>query len=152
KIEAGKLLTESTRFSLPGLIRRCASLFEISAANKKLKLNVSIPTDGPEYFIGDSLRINQVLSNLVSNAVKFTSRGSICIDATVKVLTERDAVITLTVRDSGIGMSAEQVQKLFDPFTQADTSTSRRFGGTGLGLAISKRLVSLLDGHIRIES
>jgi two-component system sensor histidine kinase/response regulator len=106
----------------------------------------------PNFLVGDPLRLNQILVNLGNNAVKFTRQGEIVLTTSVKDQSEDKVTLQFSVRDSGIGMTAEQQAKLFQAFSQADTSTTRKFGGTGLGLTISKRLVNLMGGEIWVES
>ena len=152
KIEAGKLEMESISFSLAEVLQRLADLVRPSAAEKGLELRFTSDPMIPEPLLGDPLRLGQVLTNLVNNAVKFTERGEVLLDA---VLVERrdDRVrLRVTVHDSGIGMSEEQVARLFHSFTQADGSTTRKYGGTGLGLAISRRLVEMMGGEIEVTS
>jgi PAS domain S-box-containing protein len=152
KIEAGKLDLESTAFSLGNVVDNLAAVVGMKAEEKGLELLFVLPADLPMGMVGDPLRLGQVLLNLGNNAVKFTERGEVVV--TVKVL-EQDAgaaLMRFEVRDTGIGMTAEQQAKLFEPFSQADASTSRRYGGTGLGLAISRRLVHMMGGTLRVQT
>nr|WP_306469833.1 ABC transporter substrate-binding protein [Oscillatoria laete-virens] len=149
KIESGKLDLETKVFHLPELIRSTARLFEPLAAAKKVSFEVQTDAKLPEWIRADATRMGQILSNLLSNAVKFTDSGK------VRLLAEflpSSSSLLLRVEDTGIGMSAEQREKLFTPFTQADASISRRFGGTGLGLAITKSLIDLMHGKISAAS
>ncbi len=152
KIEAGKLDIEVARFNLKDAFRHLATLVNIRAQDKNLEIAFNIASDVPTSLIGDSLRLEQVLVNLGSNAVKFTEDGEIVFS--VEVLREDDDQVMLqfSVRDSGIGMTTEQVARMFKAFSQADTSTTRKYGGTGLGLAISKQLVELMGGEIWVKS
>jgi signal transduction histidine kinase/HPt (histidine-containing phosphotransfer) domain-containing protein/ActR/RegA family two-component response regulator len=153
KIEAGKLDMETIPFDLGDIADNVVNVLSMKADEKGLELLLDMPPQlPPTALIGDPLRLGQVLLNLGSNAVKFTESGEIVI--AVQVLEQDDASVRLRfeVRDTGIGMSAEQQQRLFQPFTQADTSTSRRYGGTGLGLAISRHLVHLMGGELQVES
>ena len=152
KIEAGKLDIESIAFRLGDVMDSVANVLGMKADEKGLELLLDLPPQLPPALVGDPSRLGQVLLNLVNNAVKFTERGEIVVS--VQVLEQDDAFIRLRfeVRDTGIGMSPEQQQRLFQPFTQADTSTSRRYGGTGLGLAISRHLVQLMGGALAVES
>ncbi|MBF0455426.1 MAG: response regulator [Magnetococcales bacterium] len=152
KFEAGKLELERVDFSLDELLNHLIDLFSEQAFEKNIKLEITIPADCPKVLIGDSLRLEQVLMNLISNAVKFTDRGTV--EVTVTVLGKRpdEVVLGFVVRDSGIGMSQEHLNKLFQPFVQVDGTTSRKYGGTGLGLAISKHLVEKMRGTIQVQS
>ncbi len=152
KIEAGKLDLEIRDFSLKEVLREVASVIKIGGADKGLAFSMHIAASTPLFLKGDSLRLRQVLTNLASNAVKFTRQGEVAI--TVEPVEAREGSIRLsfTVRDSGIGMSREQIDKLFQPFQQGDTSVTRKYGGTGLGLAITKRLVNIMGGEIQVKS
>ncbi len=156
KIEAGKLVFEQVRFDLQGWIEECLSPFAAEASAKGLEFSLDIAHDLPPYLMGDPGRLRQVLSNLLSNAVKFTEKGQIRVkvwaDPTPKGLSPAQISVLFQVRDSGMGMSAAQQKTIFDAFTQADASTTRRFGGTGLGLAICQRLVTMMGGKIRVAS
>lgn len=152
KIESGKLEFESVTFSLAPTITEVVALLRARAAEKRLELSLNLPPDLPDHVVGDAVRLKQVLLNLAGNAVKFTETGRIEIAVAVA---RRDAgVVTLrfSVRDSGIGMSAAIQAKLFQVFSQGDSSMNRRFGGSGLGLAISQRLVNRMGGHITVQS
>ncbi len=152
KIEAGKLEMESVSFKLDGVLENLANLISVKAEEKKLQVLFSTAENVPFSLMGDPLRLGQVLINLCNNAVKFTDEGEIVVSA--KLLEEEsDAVkVQFSVRDSGIGLTKEQVGKLFQSFSQADASTTRKYGGTGLGLTISKCLVEMMDGKIWVES
>ncbi len=152
KIEAGKLEIEHHEFSLDELIGQVTDIVGHRAQQKGLELLVGVAPDTPQRLVGDMQRLSQVLVNLCNNAVKFTSSGEIVIRVTRVSGDARGAVLRFAVRDSGIGMSPEDTARLFLPFSQADASTSRRFGGTGLGLAISKQLVELMGGRIGVTS
>jgi signal transduction histidine kinase len=147
KLEAGKLFIEHQVFALEPLIQSAASLVAGRAQAKDLELRVDLAGGLPEWVDGDELRLKQVLVNLLSNAVKFTERGGI----TLRVTRGEDGV-TFNVKDTGIGISPEQIESLFKPFAQADVSTTRRFGGTGLGLSISHDLAHLMGGGIEVRS
>ncbi len=149
KIEAGKLVIEAEPIVLTRLLEHLLTLTKNPAQSKGLSLRLTTEADLPEAFLGDSLRLSQVLGNLLSNAVKFTDRGEVVLSVHHDTTTDR---LQFRVLDSGIGMSREQIARLFTPFEQADSSTTRRFGGTGLGLAISKRLVELMQGTLTVES
>ncbi len=152
KIEAGKLDIENIEFHLDDVIDQLANLLLVKVEEKGLELLFRIDPEIPLNLVGDPLRLGQVLLNLAGNAVKFTEHGEIVVAAKLLEKGEHDALIRFSVHDSGIGLSAEQRDKLFQSFTQADTSTTRRFGGTGLGLAISKRLANLMGGDIGVDS
>lgn len=157
KIEAGMLSLESIDFFLPDVLNQIASLVGLKAEEKGLELLFDIASDVPNYLIGDPLRLGQILINLASNSVKFTEKGEIVV--TIRKSTpeqqpkENDRIILqVSVQDTGIGLSQEQIEKLFQSFTQADGSTTRKYGGTGLGLSITKHLVELMGGEIHVES
>jgi signal transduction histidine kinase/DNA-binding response OmpR family regulator/HPt (histidine-containing phosphotransfer) domain-containing protein len=152
KIEAGKLSLERIHFNLRSSLESTFSIATVKAAEKGIAVRLDIDASVPATLLGDALRLNQVVLNLLSNAIKFTEHGSVAVS--IKQVEQHGALITLevAVRDTGIGMTSEQRALLFRPFSQADGSTTRRFGGTGLGLAISKQLVELMDGSIRVES
>jgi len=152
KIEAGKLDMETTPFQIDEVFRNLGNLAVIKAQEKGLELLFDIHPDVPRALVGDPLRLGQVLVNLTGNAVKFTEKGEIIVRAEPVEVTNDEVEIKFTVRDTGIGMTAEQVGKLFQPFSQADTSTTRKYGGTGLGLAISKKLVQMMNGDIWVKS
>lgn len=152
KVEAGRLEMESTPFSLEDVLENVSDLFAVSAAEKGLELLLDLPATMMREFEGDALRLGQVLNNLVGNAIKFTKRGAIFVQVEMVEETAHFVKLRFSVRDSGIGMSPEQQAHLFEPFTQADTSTTRKYGGTGLGLAISKQLVELMGGTIGVVS
>lgn len=152
KIEAGKLEIERIPFSLPNLVTQLRDITGILASEKGLSLSFKLSDGMPTHLMGDPGRLRQVLLNLLGNAVKFTERGTVSL--TVRSEAGEDGFVNLyiDVSDSGIGMSPEQLGRLFTPFTQADLSTTRRFGGTGLGLSIVKRLVVLMSGQIDVRS
>jgi PAS domain S-box-containing protein len=152
KIEAGKLTLESTPFYLDEVLDGVANVVAVEAQQKQLELLFSLSEAVPVSLVGDPLRLGQVLTNLIHNAVKFTSSGEVLVNVEVVDRTAARARLRFAVRDTGIGLSEEQLSRLFAPFTQADDSASRRFGGTGLGLAISRQLVELMGGHIEVAS
>lgn len=152
KIEAGRLEVEQVPFSLDAVFRDLGDLMAERAQDKDLELLFDIDPELPDNCLGDPLRLGQVLLNLAGNAIKFTEKGEVRLRVT-KVKEENQHVhVRFEVMDSGIGMDSDQVAKLFQPFSQADTSTTRRFGGTGLGLSISHRLVELMKGRMVVES
>ena len=151
KIEAGKLDIEQVAFSPATLAQGVATLFQARALEKNLHLKLTLPETLPAALLGDPTRIRQILLNLVDNAIKFTHQGEVELRAEFE--TAEGAVNCLfTVRDSGIGMSAETQARLFQAFSQADSSTTRRYGGTGLGLAVSSQLAELMGGQLTVES
>jgi len=153
KIEADKLDIETHPFLLDEVIDRVTDAFMTKAVEKGVELHVNIDSEAPNALVGDSLRLQQIITNLVDNAIKFTKKGGIILVG-VKALEKTSDRTTLAffVKDTGIGITPEYVDKLFKPFTQADTSTTRKHSGTGLGLSICKRLVGLMGGRIWVES
>jgi PAS domain S-box-containing protein len=152
KIEAGMLGIECTEFNLEVVLDNLQNMFSARAQEKSLALDIEIPDDIPVQLRGDALRIQQVLSNLVGNAIKFTAEGRILVQLQLVAVEAAQAKLRFSVTDTGIGMSEADQQSLFKPFSQADTSITRRFGGTGLGLAISHKLVQLMGGEFKVES
>ena len=152
KIEAGQLSLESIDFSLSKVLEECADAVALRARDKHLDLVVDVDEHGPDTLRGDPTRIRQVVLNLLSNAVKFTESGAVVVSSRTRRTHEGTADIEIAVSDTGIGMTPDQTSRLFAPFVQADTSTTRRFGGTGLGLSIAKRLVELMNGSIHLAS
>jgi two-component system, sensor histidine kinase and response regulator len=152
KIEAGKLDVETTDFDLDDVISSVTILTAQKAHEKGLEFLAHVPPDIPERLLGDPLRLGQILTNFVNNAVKFTERGEIRLNVERLDRTDNKVQLQFSVRDTGIGMTREQAAKLFQPFTQADMSTTRKHGGTGLGLTISRRLVELMGGRIWLDS
>jgi signal transduction histidine kinase/ligand-binding sensor domain-containing protein/CheY-like chemotaxis protein/HPt (histidine-containing phosphotransfer) domain-containing protein len=152
KINAGNVTLEQLPVDLLAILEDCASLFAGSVERHGVALIVCPPPEDHNSLIGDPLRLRQILMNLIGNAVKFTSRGEIVIRADVDRLDGSRVRLRLSVSDTGIGMDAETLAKIFTPFTQADESTTRRFGGTGLGLAICRELATLMGGNITVES
>ncbi|BCS54857.1 response regulator [Geobacter sp. SVR] len=152
KIEAGRMQLDTHCFNLRELLRNLLLPFQVESNRKGVPLTMSVSEDTPAVIACDSVKIRQILINLVGNAIKFTSRGSITV--TVKRLTgdSTTAVLQLAVADTGIGIPSEVFSRIFQPFTQADTSTTRAFGGTGLGLAICERLAQLMGGSIHVDS
>ena len=152
KIEAGKLTVERTEFELDKVMENVSNLISDKASSKNLELIFHVDPNIPNNLVGDPLRIEQVIINYTNNAVKFTEKGEVLISVNVMDQSQKDARLRFSVKDTGIGLTKEQIGKLFQSFQQADTSTSRRFGGTGLGLAISKQLVNLMGGEVGVES
>ena len=152
KIEAGKLDMENTEFCLDHVLENLSSVVCQKAHDKNVEFIVDAARDVPQNLIGDPLRLGQILINLVNNAVKFTDRGEVVVRVSLEERESERVKLNVSVRDSGIGMTPEQTARLFQAFSQADTSTTRKFGGTGLGLSISKRLVEMMGGEIWVES
>jgi signal transduction histidine kinase/DNA-binding response OmpR family regulator len=152
RIEAGRLEMETIPFNLEEVLDDLANLVNVRAEEKDLEFIYAIPPDIPIRLIGDSMRLLQVLLNLSSNAVKFTDVGEVVISVEVMHLDEDQVTLQFTVRDTGIGMTHDEISRIFQVFSQADTSTTRIYGGSGLGLAISKQLVELMGGEIWVES
>jgi PAS domain S-box-containing protein len=152
KIEAGKLELDLTRFSLVDLVKTTVKHFVPRARQKGLEISYHIAFGTPDVFLGDTGRLRQVLTNLVGNAIKFTERGSVTVRVKPELQSESEALLRFEVIDTGIGISREKQQIIFDAFAQADGSATRRYGGTGLGLSISRQIVELMDGHIGVES
>ncbi|MDR2460958.1 MAG: PAS domain-containing protein [Deltaproteobacteria bacterium] len=152
KIEAGKLEIEETDFYLDDVLASTVDLLRVKAAEKGLNFNVDLPEEVPTHLVGDPVRLGQILNNLASNAVKFTSQGGISIKVSLREMDVDAALLCFEVQDTGIGLTDEQISRLFKPFTQADTSTTRKYGGTGLGLTISKRLAEIMGGEIWCSS
>ena len=152
KVEAGKIDLESLTFSLEEVLANVASVTRQKAVEKQLEYLIDLQHDVPHFLLGDPLRLGQVLINLVNNAIKFTEQGEV--ELRCRMLSSNPGKVRLqfSVRDTGIGMTAEQQARLFLPFSQADDSTTRKFGGTGLGLSISQHLIQLMGGCIRVET
>ena len=157
RAQAGKIALEALPVDLACILEECASLFSATTRAKGVRLEIRPPaadglSSGGKTLIGDPFRIRQIVMNLVGNAVKFTEQGAISLAAEVEISTALRAAARITVADTGIGMDAATVAKIFEPFTQADESTSRRFGGSGLGLPICRELAELMGGRITVES
>ncbi len=152
KIEAGRMELEEHTFPLGSVVEELKSLMGAKAAEKGVLMYVAVAPSIPEYLVGDALRLRQLLLNLVSNAVKFTAQGEVTLTVTPRPDDPRENILEFSVRDTGIGMRPEQLEKIFDPFTQADSTTTRRYGGTGLGLSICQRLAKLMGGSVGVES
>ncbi|HXE47574.1 MAG TPA: PAS domain S-box protein, partial [Ramlibacter sp.] len=152
KVEAGKLDLEHTEFALEKLLDNTANLISEKSHAKGLELVFDVAPDVPPNLMGDSLRLGQILLNYANNAVKFTDKGDVIIAVRASERTEQDVLLHFRVQDTGIGLTSEQMSRLFQSFSQADASTTRRFGGTGLGLAICKRLAELMGGEVGVES
>jgi CheY-like chemotaxis protein len=152
KVDAGKMSFEKIPFRLENSINSMTHLFETKIQEKNLVLVKQYDARIPEILLGDPVRLNQIILNLVGNAVKFTTKGTITISVKLLTETEENASIEFAVSDTGIGIAPSKIEQIFDNFQQASTSTSRLFGGTGLGLAIVKQLVEQQGGQIQVES
>ena len=152
RIEAGKLSIERAPIDLSSLVGEVAQLLRVRADEKGLKLLTEYPVDSPRAFYGDALRIRQILFNLAGNAVKFTAAGEVKIEVKIEYVAGSEFAVSVFVRDTGIGIAAEKLQMVFQKFTQADLSTTRRYGGSGLGLSISRSLAELMGGSIHAKS
>ena len=152
KAESERIELEDDEMVLGELVEQVVSLHAAQASQKGLELRSSIEVGTPQRLMGDSLRLSQILSNLLSNAIKFTLAGRVMLSIRADGALSETVRLEATVRDTGIGMTSEQLHRLFEPFTQADSSTTRRYGGTGLGLAISRKLVRLMGGELTVES
>lgn len=152
RMDADKLTLEEETFDLPSLLTECLNLFEAAVRSKGLALSMQVDPALPQWLTGDSLRVRQILLNLLGNALKFTEQGFVRLQAQVLALDTGSCLIRLTVQDSGIGIDPAQQHQLFTAFSQADTSITRQYGGSGLGLAISKQLAVLMGGTIGVDS
>lgn len=152
KIEAGKLDLENKSFQLERALASTVALYKPLADRKQLQLSLKLAPDLPAYVSGDRTRMRQIISNLLSNAIKFTERGNVSLEVRVLDRDEQGVRLGMAVRDSGIGIPPDRLDRLFHAFSQVDASTTRRYGGTGLGLAISSRLCEAMGGDIRVES
>ena len=152
RLEAGKLRIETLDFELRRAVEDVTAMLGQRAHAKRLELACFIAPDVPDRLLGDPIRLRQILTNLVGNAIKFTEHGEVVVSATVERVDTARVVLRFEVRDTGIGIPTDKQPLLFQPFVQADGSTSRRFGGTGLGLSIARRLAELMDGEIGLDS
>jgi PAS domain S-box-containing protein len=152
KIESGNLQLEATPLRLRAMLRQVTRTLSVRASEKGLVFDCQVSGDVPDALIGDKVRLRQVLMNLAGNAIKFTERGEVTLSVRTQSLAGTEACLEFAVRDTGIGISASDLERIFKPFAQADSSTARRFGGTGLGLSISANLISLMGGRLWAES
>jgi signal transduction histidine kinase/DNA-binding response OmpR family regulator len=152
KIEAGKINLEKVPFTLSDLVNSLIDTFVIKIENKNVELIIYTENDVPDHLIGDPLRLSQVMSNLIGNAIKFTEAGEVFVHIRLHSQVNSQVELLIAVHDTGIGIDPEQIPELFESFTQADGSTSRKYGGTGLGLTISRQLVELMSGEITAKS
>ncbi len=152
KIEAGRMELSPSEFRLGDVLDALATIMSVNSGDKDLELIIEVAPETPDLLVGDALRVQQVLINLVGNAIKFTERGAVSVSVRCAECGDDVANLEFRVNDSGIGMTAEQQARLFSPFTQADSSMTRRFGGSGLGLTICRRLADLMGGQISLTS
>lgn len=152
KIEAGKLSMEIIKFRLEDILNNISNIIGMKTYEKGIEFAIILEHDVPTCLKGDPLRLTQVILNLTNNAVKFTKEGEVVVHIKVRERTDKDVTLAFEIRDTGIGMTSEQLSKLFKPFSQADASTTRQFGGTGLGLAISKDIVRKMQGEFTVKS
>lgn len=152
KIDAGKFTLEETKFNLEDVMNNLTDMISIKAYNKGLELIVMQDPNIPDCLLGDPLRLGQVLLNLTDNAIKFTEKGEIFVNVSIKRQTREDILLLFEVRDMGIGLTEKQKANIFQAFNQADTSTTRKYGGTGLGLIISKQIIEMMNGSIHVSS
>ncbi len=152
KIESGKILKEVEAFSLKKIICNLSDILELTANEKGLELVITQDKNIPDRLLGDSLRLNQILINLINNAIKFTEKGKVMLDVRLIEETDSQVKIQFEIKDTGIGMSDEQLSTLFEAFSQADATMTRKYGGTGLGLSIVKNYTTMLEGELKMES
>lgn len=152
KIDSGKMTVETIPFDLERTVQESSSVFVMESSNKNIELFIDISSDTPQYIEGDPVRVRQIILNLLSNAFKFTKEGRIVLEVAPQIRTDGTNKLRVSVSDTGIGLNKEQQKKLFKSFSQADTSTTRKYGGTGLGLAICKQLAHLMGGEIGVDS
>lgn len=152
KIEAGKIEIEKVPFNLDVLLEQVVNIISYRVEEQDLEFSINKSPDVPTFFIGDPLRIQQIITNITNNAIKFTKEGSVNVSIDLQHRSADNCKISFQIKDTGIGMSEGQLSQIFTPFDQGDASISRRFGGTGLGLTISKNLIELMGGEIKVES
>lgn len=152
KIEAGKIELEKASFNLDLLLEQVVNILSYRVEEQGIDFSINKNPDLPNYYFGDPLRLQQILTNIINNAIKFTNAGSVTVTVDIADLKEDSCRIVFKVEDTGIGMSKVQLDQIFTPFDQGDASISRRFGGTGLGLTIAKTFIELMDGEIRVDS
>jgi PAS domain S-box-containing protein len=152
KIESGKITFEKAPFRLRDVLDGIVKILDISAKNKNISLTYSVDNDIPDNVIGDTVRLRQILLNLASNSIKFTEKGTVNIDARLRMRQNDDHIIEFSVTDSGIGIPEDKLSSIFESFTQASGDTTRKYGGTGLGLTIAKQLIELQGGNVIVKS
>ncbi|MEL6134752.1 MAG: PAS domain S-box protein, partial [Bacteroidota bacterium] len=151
KIEAGKINMEYRPVQIKALLRGIVQTFEPKAADKNIYLSLTLDPQTPEWIISDQVRLSQVLNNLIGNAIKFTSKGGVTLIVDVENIKASEVHLHFRVKDTGIGIPEEKQNNIFDRFTQASTSTTRKYGGTGLGLAITKRLLGMMESDVKVK-
>jgi len=151
-IEAGKFQLDLKEFNLHEMMDSITSIYSVNAIQKKLEYHCEVDPNIPSRIVGDELRLNQILSNLIENAVKFTSEGRININIALIKLTNNFAIIEFNIHDTGIGITNDKKISLFDSFSQGDSSRTKEYAGIGLGLALSNRLINMMNGEINVES
>ncbi|HNQ62095.1 MAG TPA: ATP-binding protein, partial [Bacteroidia bacterium] len=152
KIEAGKMTFENVAFNITEIVEHSVELFQIKADEKSISLRTDIDPAIPPHITGDPTRLNQILNNLISNAIKFTEKGEVVIDLKLRDKSNKEAIIDFEIKDSGIGIPESSLANIFESFTQASSETTRKFGGTGLGLTIVKNMIELQGGQIGVRS
>jgi len=152
RLESGKIVLNNNDFSLKQLMKNLLTIFDFSVKQKNLVLNYNYDNTLNEFFIGDEARLGQILTNLIGNSIKFTERGSIDIDVKCKEVKSNSTVIKFSVKDTGIGISSENIEEIFNLFTQEKTDSKRKYGGTGLGLSIVEELLTLMNSDIHVIS
>ncbi len=152
KIEAGQIIIDETEFNLIELLDSVACFMSVKARTGGLRFECVVPNNIPRWVRGDELRVRQILMNLVGNAIKFTNAGLVKVDVSADYSDDQNVQVSFSISDTGIGIGKEKIATIFESFTQADSSTTRKYGGTGLGLTISKRLLELMGGHIEVTS
>ena len=152
KVEAGRLELDEAPLSIGGVIENAVELVKHRAKERGLRLSVEVTPQVPEGLRGDPVRLQQILVNLLGNALKFTAEGGVRVRVDAEPAEDDGVVVRFEVSDTGIGISAEEIDRLFQPFIQADRSTTRRFGGSGLGLSISRAFVEAMGGEIGVDS
>ena len=152
KIEAGKLELEVVPFSLRACVESVVEMLAPKAAEKQLEIGYIMQQDVPDFVLGDVYRLQQILTNLINNGIKFTEAGDVFVHVASKLKGEQTAVLHFIVQDTGIGIGKKEAERLFKSFSQVDSSTTRKYGGTGLGLAISKQLAKMMSGEMWVES
>ena len=152
KIEAGKMVLENVPFNLKAFLQKVIGSFTAPISAKNLELKIDVDGNADMEIYGDETRLNQVMNNLIANAIKFTEKGSIAVEVKLQHKKSHSADIYFAIKDTGIGIPANKMRQIFESFTQADIETTRKFGGTGLGLAISKKIVEQMGGTLNAES
>ena len=152
KVESGRMELEQIPFDLHGIFEHCQTVIMPKALEKGIQMHFYAEPSIGKQIMGDSTRLRQILTNLLSNAVKFTNTGTIKLSSSISASTDKNVTVYFEVKDSGIGMTAEQMARIYEPFVQADSSTTRKYGGTGLGLSITKNLIELMGGRLNVES